>query len=164
MACRWSTETSDEYLRDVSITVTRVQAVSARRIRKRLYQRDLGESETLDKLRIYMLARGFSLEDSEIQMVKLQVPHLAWREVKPGPEEPRFPSTEPGVPWRSEPSCPRRFGCCLPIPDEEDACQPELPEGSGVVSCEKAGKPRALPQSGDVGGSQGPLSIVRTDQ
>ena len=153
MAGRWSPETSDEYLRVARTTVTRVQAESARRIRTRLFQSDLGESETLDKLRNYMLARGFSPEDIEVQMVKLQVPHLAWREPKSGPQEPGLAAAEPVEDLEDD-----GFGHVnlareglevnLPIPDEEEACQPEIPEGSWVVSCEKAGKHRTLHQVG----------------
>ena len=87
MAGRGSPETSDGYLRVARTTATEVQVDSARHIRERLLQSDLGESETLDKLRNCMLTWGFSLEVIEVQMVKLQVPHLAWREAKSGHED-----------------------------------------------------------------------------
>jgi len=74
MAGRWSPESTDEYLRVSRAAVTRVQSEVAAKIRTGTLPSDLGESETLDKLKKYMCDRGYSIERAEIQAAKLSFP------------------------------------------------------------------------------------------
>jgi hypothetical protein len=74
MAGRWSPESTDEYLSVSRAAVTRMQSEVAAKIRTGALPSDLGESETLDKLKKYMCDRGYSLERAEIQAAKLSFP------------------------------------------------------------------------------------------
>jgi hypothetical protein len=137
---RWKPMESDEYLRNVSEVVGRIQAAVATKLRTRWSGNELHEDPLRRELKIYSLVRGY--EETEVELMLEKITHKG------------FCSGE--VVELSEDEEAEVFSGSLPFPADFDPAAPvdlgdskaQLPEGQLVLSLDGGGKSRTLHKVG----------------
>jgi len=138
---RWSAKGSDEYLRTSKATILETQAAIAKKVRGCSEEDVLGESDTLEKLKEYMIDRGHHDElvtEQFRRLSGLRVPECE-NVLRPADEDEGFVLVDEMV------------GAPVLSSEEEAVDEPDRPPGKGawVISQVRQGKARTLHKVGE---------------
>ena len=131
---------SDEYLRNVSEVVGRIQAAVATKLRTRWSGNQLHEDPLRQELKEYSLVRGYEEMEVELMLEKITHRGFCMGEVVELSEDDEAEVDSGSLPF------PADFNLDAPV-DHDDA-KAQLPEGQLVLSLDGGGKSRTLHKVG----------------